>query len=217
MSKTLITGIYQIINIKTQDFYIGSAVNLSKRFLHHLGRLHNNSHKNQHLQHAWNKYGEKSFKFEILLYCDKDMLYYYEQLCIDRLFPVYNICKTVKSKLGWKTPDYVKEKIALAQIGRKRKPLSEEHKQKISLALKGKKRFPLSSEWKNNIRNSMIGIKQTKEQIEKRSLANTGKKRTDEMKNKMSLAQKGKIISEEGRYNMSMGAKRRWENWRTHK
>jgi group I intron endonuclease len=59
-------GIYKIINTTSNKFYIGSSKQLNKRIIDHFSRLRNNIHKNKFLQRAFNKYGESSFKIEIL-------------------------------------------------------------------------------------------------------------------------------------------------------
>jgi group I intron endonuclease len=58
--------IYQITNMLTGDFYIGSAQSFARREWQHRYALNKNQHKNPHMQASWNKYGEESFVFEIL-------------------------------------------------------------------------------------------------------------------------------------------------------
>jgi len=60
------SGIYKIINVVNNKFYVGSAVDLRKRKTRHFCELRNNRHNNRHLQAAWNKYGEKAFTFVIV-------------------------------------------------------------------------------------------------------------------------------------------------------
>jgi len=56
-------GIYKIINVINNKFYIGSAVNFSRRKARHFSELRHNKHNNSKLQNAWNKYGEQAFVF----------------------------------------------------------------------------------------------------------------------------------------------------------
>lgn len=56
-------GIYKIINVVNNKFYVGSAVNFSRRKTRHFSELRTGKHNNKHLQAAWNKYGEQSFIF----------------------------------------------------------------------------------------------------------------------------------------------------------
>ena len=59
-------GIYKIINVVNNKFYIGSAVNFSRRKTRHFSELRTNKHNNSKLQNAWNKYGESSFVFAVV-------------------------------------------------------------------------------------------------------------------------------------------------------
>ena len=59
-------GIYKITNTANGKVYIGSSVDVHGRFNCHRSDLRNNRHGNQHLQNAWNLYGENSFVFEII-------------------------------------------------------------------------------------------------------------------------------------------------------
>lgn len=60
-------GVYEIINTKTSDKYVGSSKNIRKRIIAHVGQLRNNKHGNTLLQRSFLKHGEDSFKvrFEI--------------------------------------------------------------------------------------------------------------------------------------------------------
>jgi group I intron endonuclease len=60
------SGIYKIINVINNKFYVGSAVDFRRRKRIHWWKLRRGDHVNKHLQAAWNKYGEKSFTFVIV-------------------------------------------------------------------------------------------------------------------------------------------------------
>lgn len=59
-------GIYKIINVVNNKFYVGSAVDFTRRKRIHWWNLRRGKHANKHLQAAWLKYGEESFKFLIV-------------------------------------------------------------------------------------------------------------------------------------------------------
>lgn len=59
-------GIYKIINVVNNKFYVGSTVNLRKRKSRHFSELRTGKHKNRHLLAAWNKYGEQAFVFVVV-------------------------------------------------------------------------------------------------------------------------------------------------------
>jgi len=59
-------GIYKIINVINNKFYVGSAVDFTKRKRRHWWALRSQRHANKHLQAAWSCYGEEAFKFVIV-------------------------------------------------------------------------------------------------------------------------------------------------------
>lgn len=59
-------GIYKIINVINNKFYVGSAVDLKRRKTRHFSELRCNKHNNRHLQAAWSKYGEQAFVFVVI-------------------------------------------------------------------------------------------------------------------------------------------------------
>lgn len=70
--------IYQIVNTKTQQTYLGQTSVGSLRFRTHKTKLRHQKHYVSSLQEDWNKYGEDAFVFEIIeeLPCDtpRDLL-----------------------------------------------------------------------------------------------------------------------------------------------
>ena len=66
-------GIYLIKNIITDNFYIGSSVDINKRIYQHFNNLKKNKHPNKYLQNSYNKYGLDNFNYEILEICDKNI------------------------------------------------------------------------------------------------------------------------------------------------
>jgi group I intron endonuclease len=63
---TMGMGVYKIINVVNNKFYVGSAVNFSRRKSRHFSELRAGKHNNRMLQSAWNKYGEQSFVFVVV-------------------------------------------------------------------------------------------------------------------------------------------------------
>lgn len=66
--------IYQILNAANEKRYIGRTTNLKSRKNQHFTALRKGKHHSNHLQYAWNKYGEDSFLFEILEECGDALL-----------------------------------------------------------------------------------------------------------------------------------------------
>lgn len=79
-------GIYKITNTVNGKVYIGSSVDINGRLNSHRSDLRQNKHGNQHLQKAWNLYGEESFIFDVIEECDPQTVRDVEQRYLDELF-----------------------------------------------------------------------------------------------------------------------------------
>ena len=201
-------GVYAIRHIASQRVYVGSSINIHKRWAGHVRSLERGRHNSRYLQHAWMKYGSAAFEFVVLEVCMPEERIECEQAYIDRYHaadPVFgfNLSATAGlttlnaesraklavsvsrartgRKFGPRDPE-VGRKIAASLRG---KPLSEERKQKIAAAHQGKKRGPHSE-----IHRRRIGV------------ANTGKTHTLESKAKMAAAKRGRSLSPETRLKM---------------
>ncbi len=147
------SGIYEIVCRANGRRYIGSAVNLDKRWRLHYRQLNDGTHHNRHLQRAWSKYGSSEFFFRVVEnVTDPSQLVAREQFFIDSLRPDFNICPTAGSQKGKKASPELRAKLSAAHKGkpspRKGAVLSEETKRKISESKKGVKMGPYSEERK---------------------------------------------------------------------
>src|SRR6266704_98047 len=94
------SGVYKITNTVNGKFYIGSAKDIDYRWDCHKQYLRGNYHDNPKFQHAWNKYGENIFIFEVLeevINPTKERLFEREDHYLQLLKPYernvgYNIC-----------------------------------------------------------------------------------------------------------------------------
>jgi len=179
-------GIYKITNTVNGKIYVGSSINLHRRSIEHFWELRKKQHSNQHLQNSFNMFGEDAFSFEVLEYVlDVNKLLEREQYYIDKLNACddavgYNICPKAGNMLGVPCSEERKQKISLANKGRKRskefcermskmkkgenhpffgKKRPKEFGQKISEKLKGRKRKPLTDEQKQKMSESLKGKK----------------------------------------------------------
>lgn len=94
--------IYEIRNLTTNEFYIGSALNGAIRFHDHFKSLKNGKHHNWPLQESYNKYGPNHFQFTILKWfyeeeMPRKILYELEQRYIDMLKPQFNLSLKVRA------------------------------------------------------------------------------------------------------------------------
>lgn len=126
-------GIYKITNINNGKVYVGSAVNIKYRFKTHKRLLKNNKHFNTHLQSSYNKYGPKSFNYEIIEFVCKEALLERETFWISYMNSNnrnygYNKRLVVNSNLGIKLSEETRRKLSESHLGHKR---SEETHKKI--------------------------------------------------------------------------------------
>lgn len=155
-----ICGIYQILNLTNNKFYIGSSYRILKRWKDHKRCLRENKHPNKIIQAAYRKYGEEAFEFIIVEVCNRSKLIEREQFWIDNLNCVapkgYNANPNASSRLGTKHSEETLAKL-------RAKVISEEHKLAISRHTKGRK---ASEETKLKIKNGNLGKKNTEQSKE---------------------------------------------------
>lgn len=70
-----LSGIYRILNKINGNCYIGSSLNVEKRYKHHLSTLRHNSSRCSILQKAFNKYGEDNFEFQVISLANKGRVF----------------------------------------------------------------------------------------------------------------------------------------------
>jgi len=169
-------GIYKIINIKNNKFYLGSSKNLNKRWIQHKYKLRKNNHVNFILQKAWNKYGEGNIIFEVLEECDENKLFEREQYYLDLLKPKYNI--GLKASGGDNLSNNPKRVDIIKRMSitnkEKYQKLAKEEKLKYSERYKGDKNPNFGNNWTDEMKES---LRQKKlEYCKKNPPVNKGKK-----------------------------------------
>lgn len=150
-----LSGIYQILNVKTLKVYIGSTVNFLDRFTNHQCDLNNGCHSKR-FQNSFNKHDDNSFEFSVIeLVVDQSQLLVREQHYLDTwLFAQefintnakdqrflklsYNTNPIAGSSYGFKHDDLGKEKIKQASI-----KLWAENYDMMMAALKATKKWVL--------------------------------------------------------------------------
>jgi len=151
-------GVYMIRDVYTNEFYIGSSINVGERINTHFRKLYLKKHTNSNFQSLYD--GGAHFVAGVIEFCDIDKLLEVETKYISELKPTINILskglalmmgkkhssetkKKFKSRrypkgknhynYGKKLPEDVKRKMIESRTGLKR---SEETKRKMSLTAK---------------------------------------------------------------------------------
>lgn len=112
-------GVYKILCTGNGRCYIGSSVNIKKRWGRHVDDLKQNKHHCAYLQRSWNKYGEGAFTFNLLC-CVLDVkhLLNVEQYFIDRTPALLNSLQVAGSSLGVKWSEEQKTAQSKRMMGR---------------------------------------------------------------------------------------------------
>ncbi len=127
-NSDMASGIYLITNISNGHRYVGSAVELQKRWTTHLWSLRRGRHHSRYLQRAFRKYGESAFTFEVLEEWEPKFLVGMEQWWLNMLRPEYNINCVAGSQLGAHHTVEERQRQSTRQRG-KRLNLSQEARQ----------------------------------------------------------------------------------------
>lgn len=201
-------GVYQIRNIENNKFYIGStSLSFEKRKTVHFSNLKRGNHHSKKLQNAYNKYGDKSFVFEILEECVPEDCIKNEQKWIDLLKPHkngYNILPNAGSCRGYTCSQSHKQKISASEKGKK---ISLETRKKLSIAHMGQnlgiKKGPMSQEIKDKIGAANRGTIMSQETKKKISDSLVGRKRSLSVIMKLRMIRGKKV----GRFDKKTGEK----------
>lgn len=194
-----VSGIYAIRCLANGKAYVGSAVNLERRWLDHRKDLRRGMHHNSQLQNAWRKYGEPAFLFDVLERVRKEDLIPLEQKYMDEMDACnravgFNIAPRAGNTLGVKLPPLSKEHKERISAFQRARVMSPETCAKISASKKGK---PKSAEHIAKLRAYRIG----------KPPWNKGTKASEELRLKLSAAHKGKTASAETREKMKAAHK----------
>ena len=166
------SGIYSIKNNINNKIYIGSTIDIGRRWANHLNELRRGCHHNTYLQNAVEKYGLENFSFTVIEFCDKQDLISTEQFFIDSYKPFFNNNPTAGSPLGRKLSDETKNKIREKKIG---VPLTDYHKQRCSEGQLNGKHPIRTKEWNERIAEGNRGKKRSEETKRKQSELKIGK------------------------------------------
>lgn len=225
--------IYEIRNIKTRHCYVGSTVQLRRRWQYHKRRLRKGKHENQYLQRAWTKHTESAFVFNVLeTFCldnsdvrgIKFLIQEREQYWIDYLRSSerafgYNLCSRAYSRAGCTNSEESKKKTSLTLRGR---VFTAEHRQKLSEAGKRRKLTePEVARLRAMAKTAGLGKKRTAEQRERYRRSKLGDKNpqfgkpvTEEVRDKIRASSLGEKNHFYGKHHTEKTKKLISDAWR---
>ncbi len=181
-------GIYKMHNLVTNNFYIGSSKNVSKRIGIHKYNLKNNITDNIRIKKDLEDHGYQSFIFSVIEYCLDDIRLELEQKYYEELKPFYNVWPSIYSaenrsytleqlerfkttKHTIKDKDSFKEKLRIAWKNRRNTPSGKAtlemldrrgklHSEETKMFYsKQRKGIPKSEEFKEKLRIKRLGSK----------------------------------------------------------
>jgi group I intron endonuclease len=169
--------IYKITNTKNNKCYIGVTIkeNPNERWCAHKSNIRNDRGCPL-LMKAFNKHGEESFKFEVLIICFDDDVYYYEEEYIKKYNSAspngYNVAEGGKSGrnfLGKTHSDETKKKIGLKSKEYNSKPEVRERSRQIMIELNRSGKIKRNTEnWKKAVTEGRIGGSNFSEETRKK-------------------------------------------------
>lgn len=119
-----VSGIYAIRNTVNGKVYVGSSVNIKRRWGTHRHGLTRGAHHGVLLQRAWDKHGASAFVFEVLEYVSQtEYLLTREQFWIDAL---------KSAKVGYNTAPFAGSTLGKAHGEAARLKMSASHKERLA-------------------------------------------------------------------------------------
>lgn len=209
------SGIYAITNTVNGKQYIGSSVNIKKRWACHISGLERGTSRSVRLQSAWSKYGASSFSFTVIEFVpEHSALIEREQYWIERTGCAedgYNARKRADNNLGAKWTDESRLRISIAKTGTAATAKS--------IALANAARIAkIAKDKAMGVAHYNAGRKKTPDQLREQGEAqkranlarkeaglaplNSGRITSQETKRKLSAAMMGRVMSDETRAKM---------------
>lgn len=174
-------GIYCIRHLASGRVYVGSAVNIGRRWQVHRYELDRGTHHAKALQAAWAKHGSDAFEFTVLeAVTTKAELIMREQWWLDKLNAYFraagfNSCAIAGSVLGTRHSAEVKARMSADRLGKpapwnRRKHTTEQNAAHAAI-MRGKKRGPHKPESIEKMRVVKTGLKHSAQALEAMSRA----------------------------------------------
>jgi hypothetical protein len=106
------SGVYLIRNLNNKKFYVGSSIDIGRRFKEYFNISHLLRRDKLPICAALSKYGYSQFSVEIMEYCNISIVIEREQYYLNLLKPQYNILKIAGSLKGFLHSEETKNKLS---------------------------------------------------------------------------------------------------------
>lgn len=176
------SGIYMFTNKINGKRYVGSSLDLNRRFKNYLNLSYLLYKKeNMNIKKALVVYGFINFKLDILEYCEPSVLLEREQYYLDTLKPEYNILKTAGSTAGVKRSEATILKLKTIASNRSKETLAKlkSHLEKLNSSQKHKDHLTKLNTSLEHIAKTAKSVSvynvETKENLEFRSMTQAAK------------------------------------------
>lgn len=204
-------GVYVIINTLNNHRYIGSSVNIKRRWREHQRDLRAGKNPCSKLQNAWNKYSEEAFIFEVLEITERDpaQLCAREQYYLDLYMPEYNILPQAYSGNGAVRTEEQKEHLRQLNQGKKYTPEQRENhkiamnRPEVKAKLLGRPKRTMSLETRLKMSATQLEVQNRPEAKEHQRQVQAGKKMPREAVDRAAQKKTGQKRSLETRERMS--------------
>ena len=215
MAAEIISGIYEIVNLVNGKRYVGSSIDVRRRWAQHRAHLQAGTHHCPPLQRAWRRYGEASFRFDLIERCGRTSLVETEQAHLDGGRSDYNVAQAAgyRTFLGMRHSPETIAKMSEAHRGNTRtkgKPRCREAVEATAAAHRGMKR---SAETCSKISAAMLGKKMLPRGEEHRrriSEAQKGKPKAPEHLAALQAGRMRRVYTDEQRAAISAASKAAW-------
>lgn len=210
-----LSGVYKWQHKETGKIYIGSAINLSKRFLIYFSKSYLKRNRS-YINSAILLHGYSAFSLSILEYIDtnhlskedaRKLILEREQYYIDSLSPQYNINPIAGSSLGTIHTEQTKALISETKKGEKHPMFGKKHSTETITKMSGENNHFYG---KNHTLEALLKMREARSHKNHPFYGETGenhpmfgKKHSIETKKKMSLIKKGVIKTEEHKAKIS--------------
>ena len=136
------SGVYGLMSLESETFYVGSASDLYKRFYRHRSELRSGRHRNKHLQRSFRRHGDAAFCAVVLAFTRRSKLIHVEEGLIKSVLHLSGCCNSVTSAVRRPGDTFTPETRELCRRASSRYWANPENRRRASRMRIGRKQSP---------------------------------------------------------------------------